>query len=344
MTLILAGDIGGTSTRLACFRPVGDGLQRDVMKRYPSRDYPGLVEIVRLFVKEHRVPITHAAFGVAGPVRDERVVTPNLAWIVERTELVRALGFDSVWLLNDLEANAYGIPVLGPEDFTVINAGLRDSQGNLAVVSAGTGLGEAGAVWNGSTHEPFAGEGGHASFAPRNELEAELLLYLHRRIGHVSWERVVSGPGLCSIYEFLRDSGRGAEQPSLREEMRGGDPAAVISEAALAERCDLCARALDLFVSLYAAEAGNFALKILATGGVFLGGGIAPKIVRKLGTPEFMRSFSDKGRMRELLETIPVSVILNNETALLGAARFAALRADLPDPGARPARPQHAQE
>ena len=340
MALILAGDIGGTSTRLACFKAVDGRLRRGVSKKYPSRNYGGLVEIVRLFVKEHQVPIACAAFGIAGPVRNARVVTPNLAWIVERSELVRALGLDSLWLLNDLEANAYGLPMLGSEDFASINAGVVDPQGNVAVISAGTGLGEAGALWDGHRHRPFAGEGGHADFSPRSELEAELLQYLRKRVGHVSWERVVSGPGLCGIYEFLRDTARGVEQPWVRERMRDRVSAAVISDAALEGRCELCTRALGLFVSLYAAEAGNFALKILATAGVYLGGGIAPKILGKLRTPEFMESFSDKGRMRDLLETIPVKVILNEETALLGAARFAALGAGLPDPGARPARVQ----
>jgi glucokinase len=338
--VILAGDIGGTSARLAFFEVEAGRLRAEKVERYSSRSYRGLGEIVRAFTGAQRGEISIAAFGIPGPVRWGEVITPNLPWVVRRAELAAELGIEAVWLLNDLEANAYGLAALGPEDFATINAGTRDPEGNLAVVSAGTGLGEAGAVWNGQRHKPFAGEGGHASFAPRNALEAELLLYLHERIGHVSWERVVSGPGLCGIYEFLRDSGRGAEQASVREKMRSGDPAAVISGEALAGRCALCVAALDLFVSLYAAEAGDFALKILATGGVYLGGGIAPKIVGKLRTPEFMESFSDKGRMRDLLESIPVSVILNDGTALLGAARFAALHAGLPDPCARSARVQ----
>lgn len=331
--VILAGDIGGTSTRLACFELDAGGLRSGKVEKYASRDYAGLEEIVRLFTGAHRVPISHAAFGIPGPVRAGEAATPNLPWVVTQTGVARELGIDAAWLLNDLEANAYGISLLEPRDFAPINAGVVDPRGNVAVISAGTGLGEAGAVWDGARLLPFACEGGHADFAPRDELEAELLLHLRKRIGHVSWERVVSGPGLCSIYEFLRDTGRGVEQPWVRERMRGGDAAAAISEAALAGRCGLSARSLDLFVSIYAAEAGNFALKLLATGGVYLGGGIAPKIVEKLTAPEFMRSFSAKGRMRELLETVPVKVIMNDETALLGAARFGVLRAGLPDPG-----------
>jgi glucokinase len=213
-----------------------------------------------------------------------------------------------------------------------VNTGVADPRGNIAVISAGTGLGEAGAFWDGARLHPFASEGGHADFAPRDTLEAELLLYLRERDSHVSWERVVSGPGLCSIYEFLRDSGRGVEQDAIREQMQRGDPPAVISEAALAGRCGLCTRALELFVSLYAAEAGNLALKFLATGGVYLGGGIAPRIVEKLAAPEFMRSFARKDRMQELLQAIPVRVVLNEAAALLGAARYAVLCAGLPDP------------
>lgn len=332
MTTILAGDIGGTSARLACFELIDGRLNRKISKKYPSRTYQGLEEIVRVFIEEHRVAITHAAFGIAGPVQSGRVVMPNLSWVVEQAGLAHALGIDAVWLINDLEASAYGIALLGPEDFALLNAGVADARGNIAMISAGTGLGEAGAVWNGKRLLPFACEGSHSDFAPRDDLEAELLLHLRKRFGHVSWERVVSGPGLCNLYEFLRETGRGVEDSWVRGQLQGGDPAAVISRAALAGRCALCVRALDLFVSLYAAEAGNLALKVMATGGVYLGGGIAPKIVEKLMAPGFMQSFSDKGRMRKLLEAMAVRVVLNDETALLGAARFAAVRAGLPDP------------
>ena len=330
--MILAGDIGGTSARLALFELEGGRPRARKMEKYASRDHQGLADMVRAFIGPRKEAIRVAAFGIPGPVRDEEVITPNLPWIVRRSDLAAEIGIDAVSLLNDLEANAWGLAMLGPESLAPINAGVADPTGNVAVVSAGTGLGEAGAVRCGRELRPFAGEGGHADFAPRDGLQAELWHYLHRRIGHVSWERVVSGPGLCSIYEFLRDSGRGTEAVEVRDALRGGDPAAVISRAALEGSCELSSRALDLFVSLYAAEAGNFALKVLATGGVYLGGGIAPKIVARLRGPAFMRSFSDKGRMQELLESMPVWVILDDETALLGAARYAALRAGFPDP------------
>jgi glucokinase len=245
---------------------------------------------------------------------------------VDAGHLAHELGVKTVDLLNDLEANAYGIAALEANDFVVLNHGAPNASGNAAVIAAGTGLGEAGLYWDGTQHHPFACEGGHADFAPQNELQVELLLYLRKKFGHVSWERVVSGPGLHNIYGFLRDTGRGEEPAWLVEAMRQKDPSAVISQAGLEGRSALCAQALDLFVLLYGAEAGNLALKIMATTGVFVGGGIAPKIIRKLQGPAFMEAFAAKGRFKWLLETIPVRVILNDKTALLGAARYAALQ------------------
>ncbi|MGE5089035.1 MAG: glucokinase [Candidatus Levyibacteriota bacterium] len=330
--MILAGDIGGTTTRLAWFESVGGRLQRTLVGDYRSRDYPGLGAIVRDFVGAQRDPLDRAAFGIAGPVRAGRVVTTNLPWTVDAGELAAVLGVDAVSLLNDVEANAYGIAALQPGDFAVLNAGDADPRGNIAVIAAGTGLGEAGAIRDGQRLLPFACEGGHADFAPRDPLEMELLEYLRVRHGHVSWERVVSGPGLCNIYAFLRDSGRGTELAWVRERIEEGDGAAAIARAAIAGRCELCGQALDRLVSLYAAEAGNLALKVMATAGVYLGGGVAPKILDALNGPAFMRSFSAKGRMRALLEAMPVRVVLNDDAALLGAARYAALTAGLADP------------
>jgi glucokinase len=279
---------------------------------------------VRQFVSHHKEPVDRACFGIAGPVKNGQVKTPNLAWVVEAKRLAGELSLPTVGLINDLEANAYGINELAPEDFVILNRGAPDAQGNAAVISAGTGLGEAGMYWDGTRHRPFAGEGGHADFAPHDQLEADLLLYLKKQFGHVSWERVVSGPGLYNIYQFLRNTGRCQESPDLREAMRERDPSAVISQAALENRCPLSGQAMELFVALYGAEAGNLALKIMATGGVFLGGGIAPKILPKLQGAGFMKAFAEKGRFRSLLEAIPVRVILNDETALLGAAHYAA--------------------
>jgi glucokinase len=325
--MILAGDIGGTSTRLALFDVIGGLLKPIVEQKYSSREHQNLDDIVRLFVTQHRQPVDRACFGIAGPVKNGQVKTPNLAWVVEADRLARELNLRTVALINDLEANAYGISELGPQDFVILNQGMSDAHGNAAVISAGTGLGEAGLFWDGTRHRPFACEGGHADFAPHDQLEADLFLYLKKQFGHVSWERVVSGPGLYNIYQFLRDTGRCQEAPDLREAMRGRDPSAVISQAALENRCPLSGQALDLFVSFYGAEAGNLALKIMATGGVFLGGGVAPKILPRLKSARFMDAFADKGRFRSFLEAIPVRVILNDKTALLGAAHYAAREA-----------------
>lgn len=341
--MILAGDIGGTKTRLALFRPEAGRLRPVAEETFPSGEYPDLDPIVEAFLAPRELlpsrrrsasgpgpdadgeGVARACFGVAGPVVDGRSVTTNLPWVVDACRLRNGLRLPAVDLINDLEANAHGIGALGPDDFAVLNAGAPGASGNAAIIAAGTGLGEAGLYWDGRHHRPFACEGGHASFAPANDLQCELLVHLRRSYDHISWERVLSGPGLLAVYGFLRDSGRGEEPPWLAEEMRREDPPSIIGRAAQEGRSALCARALDLFVSLYGAEAGNLALKLMATGGVYVGGGIAPKILDRLKGRGFMEAFLAKGRMRPLLERMPVRVILNERAALLGAARCAAL-------------------
>jgi glucokinase len=323
--VILAGDIGGTHTRLAFLDEREGRLTAVAEENFASREHGSLEAVLQQFIAAHPFPIACACFGIAGPVRHGRCEGTNLPWVVDSGVVARALGLKRAGLINDLEANAWGIAVLGAGDFVVLNPGAADAAGNAAIISAGTGLGEAGLYWDGRQHHPFATEGGHTDFAPRNRLEMDLLEYLLKEFPRVSYERVVSGPGLLNIYRFLRDSGRGAEPPWLAEQMRQEDPGAVISQAALRGESELCVQALDLFVSLYGAEAGNLALKIMATGGVFLGGGIAPKIIRKLEDPVFLNAFTAKGRMKPLLQAMPVRVILNDKTALLGAARFATL-------------------
>lgn len=322
--MILAGDVGGTNTRLALIVAEGKRLKLAALDIFPSREYDNLDSIVRVFVGKHEASVEQACFGVAGPVRQGRCETPNLAWVVDASRLAAETGLAAVGLINDLEANAHGISLLGPEDFLVLSEGEPDPEGNAALIAAGTGLGEAGLFRAGERLQPFPSEGGHADFAPRNRLEMELLAYLLERYEHVSFERVVSGPGLANIYGFLRDTGRGEEPEWLRERLAREDLAAVISEAALDGKSALCEKALNLFVSLFGAEAGNLALKFKASGGLFIGGGIAPKIVRKLTDSTFMAAFVAKGRMRNLLQAVPVRVILNDRTALLGAARVAA--------------------
>jgi len=323
--MILAGDIGGTKTRLAYFDTGNAGLTLVADETFPSQNYNSLDEIVKNFVNKHSVSITRACFGIAGPVKRACVKTPNLPWLVDGHRLAQRLHLESVGLINDLEANAFGVACLGPEDFLVLSEGGGELVGNAAIISAGTGLGEAGLYWDGAQHHPFASEGGHADFAPRNSIELELLRYLIKQFGHVSYERVLSGPGLLNIFHFLRLKRKRKVPTWLKDEMEQRDPATVISEAAVKGRCEICVHTLDLFVSIFGAEAGNLALKVMARGGVYVGGGIAPKIVSKLKNSQFLYSFSDKGRMKSLLEKIPVHVILNDQAALLGAARAAVI-------------------
>lgn len=325
--MILGGDIGGTHTRLALFDDDGKRLAERPEREYPSREHAGLNVIMEHFVGETGVRVGAACFGVAGPVRNGRAVATNLPWVIDAGELGRQLGAQA-WVINDLEALAWGLGALAPAELAELSPGAPDAAGNAAVIAAGTGLGEAGLYWDGRQHQPFATEGGHASFAPDDDLEIELLRWLQQRFPeHVSWERVVCGPGLVSLYEFLRDSGRGEEPAWLAEAMRAGDPGAAITAAALDGRSPLAVLALDRFVSCYAREAANLGLKVMATGGVYLGGGIAPRILPKLRDGAFRARFLDKGRMQPLLETMPVHVVLNDKAGLLGAGRCAALRA-----------------
>ncbi len=327
--MILSGDIGGTNTRLTLF---DDDLNPATEKDYPSREHAGLEEILRDFLAATRPSVRAACLGVAGPVLKGVCRTTNLPWTIDAAAISRDLGLPPITLLNDLEAAAHSLPALQPEELIVLNPGAKGAQGNAALIAAGTGLGEAGLFWDGREHHPFATEGGHASFAPRNEKEAGLLRHLLAQFDTVSWERVVSGPGLHQIYRFLRDTAAEEEPEWLEKEMREGDPVAVIARTGISGVSPLCADALDLFISLYGAEAGNLALKVMARGGVYLAGGVAPKILPKLMSPRFLDSFFDKGRMRPLLEAMPVRVVLNERAALLGAARCA-LRGGNPGSG-----------
>ena len=324
--MILAGDIGGTKVNLASFNPEGLHPKPENLSTYLSTDCGSLEDMLRRFVSEHQVKLQYACFGVAGPVKHDRVQVTNLPWVVDAREVARALNLKQVWLLNDLAANAHGVAALEPEDLFTLNPGEPNATGNAAILAAGTGLGEAGLFWDGNRHLPIASEGGHAEFAPRTDLDIELLRHLRGRFGQVSWENVLSGPGTLHIYEFLRDTGRGQEPTWLTEEFRQMDPPVAITRAALAGKCDLCVQTLDLFVTYYGMEAANLALKMLATAGVYVGGGIAPKIIKKLQDGPFLKAFLGQGRMKELLSSMPVRVIMNDKTALLGAARFAAIQ------------------
>jgi glucokinase len=322
---VLAGDIGGTKTNLALFSIDGERLRVELSRIFLSKSYSGLAPVLDEFLAGDHPAIDSACFGIAGPIVDDQVRTPNLAWIVDRAELRGALKLDSVHLLNDLEAAAYGIFTLESDELVTLNEGVIRSSGNKALIAAGTGLGQAILHDDGHRFHPLASEGGHADFAARNELEIELLRYLLGRYGHVSYERVISGPGLLNIYQFLKEA-RGLEEPAwLAERLAAAhDLSAEISKAALANEADICVQALDLFVSAYGAEAGNLALRAKSLRGLYVGGGIAPKILPKLKDGTFMHAFGGKGRYTELLSAIPVHVILVDQTALRGAAYYAA--------------------
>jgi glucokinase len=323
--LVLAGDIGGTKTSLALFALDNGKLRPEEQSTFSSKHYAGLEPVLKEFLANKKKPIDGACFGVAGPVLDGKVKTPNLPWIVDGATIARLLKLSAVVLLNDLEAGAYGIFTLESHELSTLNKGEVRRPGNKVLISAGTGLGEATLYDDGRDYHPSASEGGHGDFAPKDDIEIELLRYLIKKFGHVGYERVVSGPGLLNIYHFLRDSGRFPEPIELKEKLSGAaDPSAVISQAALAVENDICVQALELFVAVYGAEAGNLALRGKATGGVYIGGGIAPKILSKLKDGSFMRAFVAKGRYAELLASLPVQVILNDQAALQGAAYYAA--------------------
>jgi glucokinase len=325
--MILAADVGGTHIRLALVDVQGTRLVPAAEGRLSSGSHRTLTSAVKQFLAEHEGRPTIACLGIAGPVIGARVATPNLPWVIDAGDLRRDLGLDQVWLINDLEAHAYGLEILDDDDFAILNTGDPNCIGNVGVIAAGTGLGEAGLYWDGRRHWPFACEGGHADFAPRDAREADLLRYLLGRFERVSYERVLSGRGLQNIYRYLRDT-RGAREPVwLTDRMREQDANAAIANAGLDGTCELCVEALDMFVSVYGAEAGNLALKLMATGGVFVGGGIAPQIIEKLKDGCFMNAFVAKGRLAPLMRSMRVQVVLNDRVALLGAARYAAGRA-----------------
>ncbi len=320
--MILAGDIGGTKTLLALCDDAGGTFSRVREESYPSRDFSSLEEILRRFLtREPRGPLRAACFAVAGPVIEGRTKTTNLPWELDERHLAGVLE-TNVTLLNDIEGMAYGLLSIGVEELEVLQPGLS-RQGNIALIAAGTGLGEAIVVRAGERYHVIASEGGHTDFAPRSDREIALLSYVRKEYGHVSYERILSGPGLHTIYRFLRDSGVAPEPVWLRERLTTGDPSTEISEVALSAGHPLCTAALDLFVSIYGAEAGNLALTSLALGGVFVAGGIAPKILPKLRDGSFVTAFADKGRMADLMRSLPVSVVLNPHVALIGAATVA---------------------
>ncbi len=326
--MILAGDVGGTKVNLSYFRTEGGRLVQSVSRSYPSQDYASLVEVIAAMQRDAPETVTAAAFGIAGPVEEGRASLTNLPWQVDASDIARHLNLPAVRLLNDLEATAYGALHLSAEDVLVLQEGEPKPRAPIAVIAAGTGLGEGGLIWDGRRYRALPSEGGHADFAPRNTEEIELLRHFLAKYDHVSCERLISGPGMVEIYEFCRERSAEEEPAWLRERFAAGDAAAEISRAGMERKDSICRHALDLFVSVYGAEAGNLALKLLARGGVYIGGGIGPKLRAKLQEGGFVSAFSDKGRFRGLLGKIPVKLILNQQTALLGAAHMATVEHD----------------
>lgn len=321
--LILAGDIGGTKTYMALFESRGGSLALVREEAYANSQYSGPAAIFRAFLKEGEASdIASAALGVACPVTWGICQLTNLHWVVDRAGLQNEFGLKSLALINDLAAVGWGVGLLSDKDLYVLQQG-KPSQGNAALIAAGTGLGEATLFWDGKAFLPSASEGGHTDFGPRDPLEIELLQFLMRKYGRVSYERIVSGPGLENVYEFIR-SKKGAEPERLKKRFEAEDVAAVVSDEAMNGTDEGCMMALDLFISVYGAEAGNLALKSLAIAGVYVGGGIAPKILKALSKGNFLQAFRDKGRYVEFMSDIPVVVILNDRTGLIGAARYAA--------------------
>lgn len=321
--VLLAGDIGGTKTSLALFDEKG-GTKFTHNEKFPSKEFSCLSDIVFKYYEKIgplKEEIKAACFAIAGPCENGICHATNLPWDASSPVLRQKLNLEQVYCINDLESNAWAIDILDQDQLYQINKG-KIKTGNIAVVSPGTGLGEAGMVWTGKRHLPFASEGGHCEFGPRDDEQLELCEYLMHRYGHVSYERILCGAGLVNVYMFFRDYKHYKEDSNVRKEMFDSDPAAVISKHGIDKTDPLCERTLNLFCSIFGSEAGNCALKLMAVGGVFLGGGVSPKILPALKGKYFTQGFFDKGRFEELLRDIPIYVILDPTAALIGAGRY----------------------
>jgi glucokinase len=321
--LILAGDVGGTKTHLGLFQRGKRRPTPRVVETYTSSEAPGLETLILRFLNAHRVSVTSACFGVAGPVEKGRSLLTNLSWTISENKIKKDFKWEHVRLINDLTATVRAIPLLTSLEVASLGTGTVVKEGNIGLIAPGTGLGMALLIRTENGYVPVPSEGGHTDFGPNNEMEVGLWRYLNQDLGHVSVERVLSGGGLFNIYSWLRDSGHFQEPDWLAKDLRETDPARVITEAAMNQEDPLCAEALNRFVDIFGAVAGNLALMGSTTGGLYLGGGIPPKILSKLEKDTFLKAFSNKGRFKEFLRRIPVRVILNDRAALLGAAHEA---------------------
>lgn len=324
-SFLLAGDVGGTKTILALFEVGGGSRDAVAESTFPSADYGSLEAMAAAFLGAQRAQAAAACFGVAGPVVGGRVRVTNLPWVIDAGVLKDALGLRAVHLINDLAALACAVPALEAADLETLYAGEAVEHGTLAVVAPGTGLGEAFLTWDGSRYHVHPSEGGHSDFAPTSDLEDGLLRYLRERFGHASYDRICSGKGLPLMYAYLRDCGQAREPEAFAREMAGaGDSARLIVASAIGERerFEICEATLNLFMSILGSEAGNMVLKVMATGGLYLGGGIPPRILPQLKAAPFLDAFLNKGRLSDVVKRTPVRVILNTRAALLGAARY----------------------
>nr|WP_314498937.1 glucokinase [uncultured Chryseobacterium sp.] len=322
--IFLAADVGGTKTDFALFRIDKNKLVCIKNQRYATTDHSSFVKAIRHFHEDKTSVIDCACLGVAGTVDSDKVRGVNFAWEIDSRKLESDLDIKKVLLINDLQANAYGLSALGDSDYKILSKG-EGTKGNAVVISPGTGLGEAGLYWDGSHYHPYATEGGHSNFSPGNELDLELWKFLHKKFNHVSWERVISGQGINNIYEFLRNYRDIKEPDWLTEQIKGENPSKVISAAAIEKTDPVCIETMQLFLQYLAVESSQLALKANATGGIYIGGGIAPKILSLIDKKEFYKNFIAVGRMEHLLKTIPIKVVLNDKTALMGAAYYAAM-------------------
>ena len=332
--MILAGDVGGTKVHLALYDFANGRLHPIRDQKFPAHEFGSLDDVVHKFLAGDGTDTTQgkdilaACFGCPGPVRDGRLKLTNLPWVLDTRDLVQSLSIPHISLINDLEANGYGIPELAPESIFTLHDGDPEATGHAGLMAAGTGLGQALLIWDGKKHRPIPSEGGHSDFAARSNREIALLEYLRNTLkGRVSWERVVSGIGIKNVYTFLRDVEKINEPGWLKDRMLCEDPNAVIGQCAEDGSSSLCFETMKIFTGAYGAEAGNMALQVLATGGMYLGGGIAPKILKTLKNGTFTQAFIDKGRLSPLVESVPVRVILDDTCALLGAAAYAEARA-----------------
>lgn len=324
--MILAGDIGGTNARLALFERTASGVAMRAQQDYHTRDFKSLEDCIKLFLDKNPGPIDAACFGVAGPVLENKVTATNLAWVIDGAVVAKSLALKETLLLNDLVAYGYGALAMMDDEVFALQQG-REAAGNRALIAAGTGLGEGGLLWYGGSHLPVPTEGGHADFAPIDDIGVDLYRYLRGRYGRVSNERVICGKGLQNVYEFLRDTKLAEEPAALAEELKTApDPPAMISHYGMQAKYPICEQALDIFCTYYGSEAGNVTLRFIAVGGIYIGGGIAIKILPKLKQSKFLEAYRNKGRFSPLMSTVPVKVITNEHAGLIGAANAAAQR------------------